>query len=376
MFVEIHVIHPLSTHPNRGLHGAPKTIPWGGTLRPRVSSQCWKRAIKEHLEKQFTTSTQTRKAVDVVTRIWKNVQGHEAVSEESARAIFATLISETLSKVDEGQTVNTLCLGYEELEKLVSLVREQLGSLDLNGGNLSDLDPDTLLDFLKENGSIDSIAQSWRSFVAVAPVPIDIALTGRMVAVDPDNWQVEAALAVSQAVGTHRMQNEIDYFAALDEEEGRASFLGTKDLQTAVFYRNLVLDLHQLSANLGGDIGLVKKVVGALIESLKAVPSGGMSNSAHYNRPEFVMVVTRDTLPLSALAAFDQPVRAGREGLIAASISRLEQYVVAEETAWGEQIEERFVLAPRYRDLLSDLQPYCVDSIQSVADQVVVGMSL
>ena len=115
------------------------------------------------------------------------------------------------------------------------------------------------------------------------------------------------------------------------------------------------------------------------LESLAAVPAGGMSNGAHYNRPEFVLVTARRTQPINALAAFDPPVRADRDGLVVASIKRLEQHVLIQDAAWGNGNSSdmnRYVLAPMAQGALSGLDQYRLPSIQAIADQILSDLNL
>ncbi len=379
MFLEIHVIHPLANHPNRGQNGAPKTIPWGGQLRSRVSSQCWKRAMRMSVAQAMDIGVRTRHILDLAMKVWR--QGERVGKPEAVSELLTEIISGALSEIGEnGLTANTLYLSYNEIERLVALVEEALSSLEIDDelGSVKDLDPDILVEMCKEEGLIKDVVKNWRSWVAVSSVPVDIALFGRMVAADPAAWNVEAAASVSHAVATHRLQNEVDYFSTMDDVEKRASFLGSKDIQTAVFYRSLVLSIPQLAHNLGHESAVVAGAVRVFLESLAAVPAGGMSNGAHYNRPELILVTARRTQPINALAAFDPPVRAGRDGLVAASIKRLEQYVLIQDAAWSNgssDMSMRYVLAPM-QALLAGLDEYRLPNIQAIADQVLNDLNI
>jgi len=321
----------------------------------------------------------TRHILDLAMKAW---QGTERVGNpEAVSELLTEIISNALSAIGEdGLTANTLYLGHMEIEKLVALVDEGLNNLEIDDelGSVDKIGPDILVEMCEEEGLIKDVSKNWRYWVTVSPVPVDIALFGRMVAADPTAWNVEAATSVAHAVATHRLQNEVDYFSAMDDVVGQASFLGTQDIQTAVFYRNLVVDVDQLSRNLGHELGVVAEAVRAVLESLTAVPKGGMSNGAHYNRPEFVLVTARHTQPLNALSAFDPPVRAG-DGLIAASIKRLEQHVLVQGAAWGDASDvSRYVLAPTptVQEVLSGLDEYRLPSIQAIADQVLSDLNL
>ena len=52
LYVDIHVLQTVpSSNINRDDTGAPKTAVYGGTTRSRVSSQSWKKAIREGFKK-------------------------------------------------------------------------------------------------------------------------------------------------------------------------------------------------------------------------------------------------------------------------------------------------------------------------------------
>ncbi len=366
MFLEIHVIHPLSSHPNRGQNGAPKTIQWGGNLRSRVSSQCWKRAMRMRMSDELNIGVRTRHAVDLAM----DICGAEVI-----RGIISALITETLSAVNEetGLTANALYLSRQEIQRLIQLVQDALETLKDREvlDSLEDVSATMLLEMFEEEKLFKAIAKNWQAYVTLSPVPVDIALFGRMVAADPDTWNVEAATSVAHAVATHRLQNEVDYFSTMDDVEKRAAYIGTKDLQTAVFYRSLVLDVDQLSRNLGGDAEVLDLALSTYLNALSAVPKGGISNGSHYNRPEYVMAAMRTTQPLNALSAFDPPVQAGRDGLINSSIQRLEAYIRLTEAAWGDLVARRYVLAPHYEsdfDQVQDMDAFSTAVRQALYD--------
>ena len=52
LFLDIHAIQTVpASNVNRDDTGSPKTAQYGGVIRSRVSSQCWKRAIRKYFEK-------------------------------------------------------------------------------------------------------------------------------------------------------------------------------------------------------------------------------------------------------------------------------------------------------------------------------------
>ena len=84
----------------------------------------------------------------------------------------------------------------------------------------------------------------------------DIAIFGRMVASD-HSLTLEGAAMFSHALSTHRAENDIDFFTAVDdrqkedptiEDEDRAGsgMMGTLEFTSAVYYRYVGLNLDLL----------------------------------------------------------------------------------------------------------------------------------
>ena len=72
---------------------------------------------------------------------------------------------------------------------------------------------------------------------------IDIALFGRMVASDPslNNDDAAAQVGLRSSVSTHKVQNEYDFFTAVDdrapEDNDGAGHLGTTEFNSSTLYR-------------------------------------------------------------------------------------------------------------------------------------------
>ena len=57
--IEMHLIQSVpASNINRGEDGDPKTATFGGTLRHRVSSQCWKRAIRTNIQEHYKNNSE------------------------------------------------------------------------------------------------------------------------------------------------------------------------------------------------------------------------------------------------------------------------------------------------------------------------------
>src|SRR5207249_6484144 len=78
----------------------------------------------------------------------------------------------------------------------------------------------------------------------------DIAIFGRMVASD-HSLTLEGAGLFSHALSTHKADNDIDFFAAVDDlqsaEEAGAGMTGTLEFTSATYYRYAALKLRMLA---------------------------------------------------------------------------------------------------------------------------------
>jgi CRISPR system Cascade subunit CasC len=177
----------------------------------------------------------------------------------------------------------------------------------------------------------------------------DIALFGRMVATD-HSLTVEGAAMFSHALSTHRADNDIDFYTAVDdlqsenptvEEEDRAGsgMMGTLEFTSAVYYRyvglnlGLLLDDSHLGALSAEDR---QRVVGAFFRaSIIAVPGARKNSMNAHTLPGYVLGLVKDKgQPLQLINAFENPVRP-KNGLMEASIAALNTHHEQLKKTWG-----------------------------------------
>jgi CRISPR system Cascade subunit CasC len=170
----------------------------------------------------------------------------------------------------------------------------------------------------------------------------DIALFGRMVANDP-SLKVEAASMFSHALSVHKVDNEIDFFSAVDDLQGKdetgAGMTSTLEFNSATYYRFAALNLDMLADEdhlkaLNQDER--KSVVRTFVEStIKAIP-GARKNTMNGNTlPIYVLAVVREKgHPIQLVNAFENPLRPGQGyGTKAVELLKAE-YARLKET-WG-----------------------------------------
>uniref|UniRef100_UPI00286D0582 type I-E CRISPR-associated protein Cas7/Cse4/CasC n=1 Tax=Chamaesiphon sp. OTE_75_metabat_556 TaxID=2964692 RepID=UPI00286D0582 len=165
--------------------------------------------------------------------------------------------------------------------------------------------------------------------------PGDVALFGRMMASLP-TVNVDASVQMAHAISVNTLQQEFDFFTAVDDLGGReedeqgADHLGETGYNSSTYYRYTNVDIEQLTKNLGSSES-VQSVVKEFAQAfVQAIPSGHQNSFAAHTPPALVMIVVRQGQPISLVDAFEEPVRpSGAKGL-------LDTAVAAMDTHWAD----------------------------------------
>lgn len=320
--LELHIVQsvPVSCL-NRDDLNSPKTAVFGGVQRARVSSQCWKRAVREF-------------AKELSPALFKG---------ERTKLIFAPLL-EALAKagLPEAEASEGAKKIVEALAGLDSKSKEKVKSSTLYF--MSPLEMETLAKCFVETKDVKKALKAIDTKDAKALKDAsDIALFGRMVANEP-SLKIEAASMFSHALSTHRADNEIDFFSAVDDlqgkEESGAGMTGSLEFNSATYYRFAALNLDMLAD--GEHLKALslderKAVVRCFVEAvLKAVPRARDKSMNGGTLPSFVLGVVREKgHPVQLVNAFEEPVRCSSGGYAAESVKLLKaEYAKLKET-WG-----------------------------------------
>lgn len=304
LFLEFHLIQNFApSNLNRDDTGAPKDAIFGGQRRSRVSSQCFKRAIRlaaaqHELLPQANRGIRTKKLKALLI---ERLAPRDAA--EAGAKVEVALAAAGLQLKDDGTTQYLLFLGEGEVTAFAKLIDQHWEELVVGGDKKSKKDA---------KASLPKEIVSKAKALLDGGKAVDVALFGRMLADMPEVNQ-DAACQVAHAISTHRVEREFDYFTAVDDkgDEGEtgAGMIGQVEFNSATLYRFAVLDLHKLVGNLQGDRELALSAVGALTRALAlAIPTGKQSSFAAHNLPEFAGVCLRHAAPLSLANAFEKPV--------------------------------------------------------------------
>ena len=304
VFIDFHI---LQTVPpccvNRDDMGSPKTAVYGGTVRARVSSQAWKHAMRKEFKTlfdEYDLGSRTKNIVAMVEReIWK-LDSSTDIDECHKKAV-KTLESAGIKLKDE-KTEALFFLSNNQAKAIAELAVT--------------LDP-------KDKNTAKKIKEALKAHPSV-----DIALFGRMAASDP-TLNYDAAAQVAHAISTHTVQNEYDYFTAVDdlqaEDNAGAGHLGTIEFNSSTLYRYATVNATELADTLGKDCvaSTIKKFGQAFAFSM---PTGKENTFANRTFPDMVYVTLRSDQPVNLCGAFENPIKKSDKGYAAASENKLMEY--------------------------------------------------
>lgn len=380
-------LHILQSFPvaclNRDDLNSPKTAIFGGVQRARVSSQSWKRAIREMAKDTLPNMAGQRTRL-VVARLSHHLKDSGLSPEISS--CLAEMAASQISKLDSKKDaegflkVTTLCfLSDLEFKSIAEAILDdknenlrkavtQLGKC-MTELNESKKDSANKEKIKKSEDDLEKAKQACDKLIAkdsgkaIKSVQLkdasDIALFGRMVAND-HSLTLEGAAMFSHALSTHKVDNEIDFFSAVDdlqpEEEAGAGMTGTLEFNSATYYRFAALNLDMLYKPNEKDEGKKghlkvlspeerKEVVRAFIEAtLQAIPGARKNSMNAATLPGYVLGVVRSSgHPVQLVNAFEKPVRAsGGKGLFETSLEAMKAEREKLNTTWGLGKNELF----------------------------------
>lgn len=324
-FLQLHLLTAYApSNLNRDDTGRPKTAEFGGAQRLRISSQSLKRAWR-------TSPTFTGRLKDHVgertQRMGRVVYDHliERGATEDKATEIAKAIASVFGKLEDDKDRDPVFIKQlsfvapEERKRAIALADRALGG--------EKIEPDAAALLVKTDGAAD------------------IAMFGRMLA-DHPAYNREAAVQVAHAITTHDAVVEDDYYVAVDDlkdpsdrEDAGTSFIGVQEFGAGVFYLYACIDCDLLVRNLGGDKGLARDAVTALVECAATVaPRGKQASFASRARALYFLAERGPQQPRSLAAAFIRPVARDemRNDVAAASVARLVKFRAQIDSVYGE----------------------------------------
>lgn len=300
LFLDIHAIQSVpSSNINRDDTGSPKTAQYGGVTRSRVSSQSWKKAIRNYFKEYGNQADVGIRSLEVVRYIAEKIKNQDTdINAEDAMNLADKVLNDAGVKTKDQKARALFFISSKQAEHLAQAALE---------GNYVKKE---LKELLKKDPAID------------------IALFGRMVADDPLLNQ-DASSQVGHAISTHAVQTEFDFYTATDDfssrEDAGAGMLGTVEYNSATLYRYANVGVHEFYQQLEKDPEKTVNSLSLFIEAfLKSMPSGKANTFANQTLPQALLISLRDDRPVNLVTAFERPIISNK-GYIQESIQALVQ---------------------------------------------------
>lgn len=322
LYVDFHILQTVPPSCiNRDDTGSPKTAVYGGVLRARVSSQAWKHAMRAAFAEnaQLDVGKRTKKAAELVKKqILALAPELDAADKLAKKALDSAGI-----KSDDKGTKALFFMSSAQAKALAELAVA---------------------------GSTDK--KEYQKALKAAP-SMDMALFGRMVADEP-SLNYDAAAQVAHSISTHAVQNEYDYFTAVDdcqaEDKAGAGHLGTVEYNSSTLYRYATVNVMELAGQLGA--AQAAETVRAFGEAfLFSMPTGKQNTFANRTLPDAVYVTLREDQPVNLCGAFERAVPRSAQGYAAPSKAALAQYAQQMYSSFAEAPAQSFTVGSGLEEL-------------------------
>lgn len=317
MFIDIYAVQNVPpSNINRDETGNPKTAQYGGVLRSRVSSQAWKRAMRNEFKDLLAKDSlgvRTKNAVQLIVAAMINERPDCTDSaEEYAKSVLAAtgvkIEASTRAGAASGKPVTQylIFIANSEISKLAKIALKWLDE----GKDVQKTDAD----MKKEVSAVFHGEQA-----------VDIALFGRMLADAPD-LNTDASAQVAHAISVDAIKPEYDYFTAVDDftedDNAGAAMIDSVGFNSSTLYRYATVNLNALNEQLG-NVQATAKAASVFVESfIRSMPTGKQNSYANRTLPETCIVAFRENQPINAVSAFEQPVHPTQDLPVSAVASR------------------------------------------------------
>lgn len=289
------------TNLNRGQDGVNKWVDFGGYMRARVSSQSFKKALRDHEVFSGRTANRTVLAPRMIADMTNlDEEGKDKVSAAlTALGTGEDKGSKRKDNESDTQTNQIVVMSDREMRAIA----EEAERIYRRNGEITKKD-----------------AQSIKGQFAYATSP-DIAMFGRM-STSSALCQVTAAVRVAHAISMNECKMEtdltkiggpgIDFFSAVDSGTGEvgASMIGNRSFSAPnhLFYLNV--DIPLLVRNLDGDVSASRETVRDLLTACySATPSGNRTTMNGDVMPYYAMAEVFDSAtPCTYVNAYSTPL--------------------------------------------------------------------
>ena len=377
MFIQLHT---LTSYPsallNRDDVGFPKTLPFGGDTRTRVSSQClkyhWRKYDGEMTLKdaELPLAVRSREIFrDLIAEKLDAAPTHAAAAAFTMQAHVVKAKSPTKTNINnildsedpmsETSTDQPIVLGPAEIDHLRGIAQDLCDKA-------AEADEDDIAGIFT-GAPVDK--KQMKAFSS----GLDAALFGRM-ATSEVLSQTNAALHVAHAFTVHAQEQETDYFAVVDdltsaEGEKGSSHLNSKELTSGLYYSYVAVDVSLLVSNLNEDPELAAEVMRRFVHIMATVsPGAKLSSTAPHSRARCLIAETGDGQPRTLANAFRDAVP--QASAVEKSYEALDHYVREMDGMYGTE-QERHAAGMDLPDGFVNAQQTTVPDIAEwVANQI------
>ena len=316
LYVDFHILQTVPPSCiNRDDTGSPKTAVYGGVTRARVSSQAWKHAMRAAFAEnaRLDVGKRTKKAAELVKEQILVLDPEQKKADKMAKEALKYV---GIKSDDKKGTDALIFISSAQAKALAELVV---------GGCTKDEEYE---EALIENPSADMV------------------LFGRMVA-QKASLKYDAAAQVAHSISTHAVQNEYDYFTAVDdcqvEDNAGAGHLGTVEYNSSTLYRYATVNVMELAGRLGA--AQAAETVRAFGEAfLFSMPTGKQNTFANRTLPDAIYVTLREDQPVNLCGAFERAVPRSAQGYAAPSKAALVQYAQQMYSSFAEAPAQSFTV--------------------------------
>lgn len=304
MFVDIYAIQNVPpSNINRDDTGSPKVAHYGGALRARVSSQAWKRAMRETFKDLLKTEQLGVRTKNAIALIREAIVSKRPDFTDDAEGMAVGVLTATGVKVKKSDRAGA-DKGTNATEYLIFIAQREIDKLADVAIGWKDAGADIAKPSAAMKKEVDAVFHGTQA--------IDIALFGRMLADAPD-LNTDASAQVAHAISVDQVTPEYDYFTAKDDyvsdDNAGAAMLDTVGFNSTTLYRYATLNMDALQEQLMDSAATVEGAAAFVEAFIRSMPTGKQNTFANHTLPQTSVVMLRAAQPINVVDAFEDPVR-------------------------------------------------------------------
>ncbi|AKV55874.1 CRISPR-associated protein, Cse4 family [Bifidobacterium actinocoloniiforme DSM 22766] len=304
MFVDLYALQAVPpSNINRDDTGSPKTAYYGGTLRSRVSSQAWKKAMRKEFRDTLPADKVGYRTKMAVSLIQQAINGARPDLAERSEEL-ATAVLEVSGLKVEASTRAGVQSGAPETQYLIFVGANEVDGLAQVAINWADQEQDLKKPSAAMKKEVLAVFHGVKA--------LDIALFGRMLA-DIPQLNEDASAQVAHAISVDKVAQEYDYFTAVDEcapdDNAGAAMIDTVGFNSSTLYRYATVNIDSLVKQLGDPEAAAQGVVAFAEAFIRSMPTGKQNSFANRTLPSTVVIALRDRQPINVVDAFQDAIR-------------------------------------------------------------------